>query len=54
MYMIVYTYAYTSYLCVQTVFLQEYGGLENAPELIKATVVEVEQLTMSEASDSNS
>ena len=29
---------------------QEYGGLENAPEEIKATVVEMEQLTMSEAS----
>ena len=29
---------------------QEYGGLENVPEEIKATVVEMEQLTMSEAS----
>ena len=29
---------------------QEYGGLENAPEEIKVTVVGMEQLTMSEAS----
>lgn len=28
--------------------LQEHGGLDNAPEEIKATVVEMEQLTMSE------
>ena len=32
------------------IHLQEYGGLENAPDEIKATVVEMEQLTMSEVS----
>ena len=34
-------------ICVSYLF-QEYGGLENAPEEIKATIVEMEQLTMSE------
>lgn len=31
-----------------TLFVQEYGGLDNAPEVIKATIVEMEPLTMSE------
>lgn len=48
--MYMYIQMYLWYDSVPSLYvIQEYGGLENAPGEIKATMVEMEQLTMSEA-----